>query len=135
MELEELQSREGEVLDRFRFEVSPSRVAAFSAALRAPGDSTEVPPTFLQAAALDRSVVPHLALGLDPARVRHADQSFRFFAPIRVGSVLDVSVRLEKAFERESASGHLLFVIVESDYRDGEDLVARSAATLVQLDG
>src|ERR1700727_2879423 len=125
-----LSDRVGEVIDRFRFPLTSQVVDDFRTSLRAP--DAGIPPTVLQAAALHRNVVPHLAIGLHAERVRHAQQRFSFARPLRPAT-LDVSVRLDEVYMRDAATGQLLFATIGSEFSDQDGLVATSHMSVVEL--
>ena len=107
------------------------------AAARAAGHpSLPAPPTF--AICLDLEMPDPFAwfheLGVDLARVLHAAQSFRYFAPIHVGDRLTFASRIEDVFQKKG--GALTFVVKVTDVTDQNGArVAELRATVVVRGG
>lgn len=90
-----------------------------AAAARAAGHpSLPAPPTF--AICLDLEMPDPFAwfheLGIDLARVLHAAQSFRYFAPIHAGDRLTFASRIEDVVRKKG--GALTFVVKATDVTD-----------------
>src|SRR6266481_1565595 len=97
------------------------------------------PPTFLMTIALwirdlgeTRSAVK-----LDYRRLLHGEQEFEYVKPIRAGDALRVRSRTKDVFEKQGArGGKMLFVLMESEYRNQRDeVVAYSRNTLIMTEG
>ena len=85
-------------------------------AARAAGHpSLPAPPTF--AVCLNLEVPDPFAwlreLGIDLARVLHATQGFRYFAPIHAGDRITYASRIENVYRKKG--GALTFVVKETD--------------------
>jgi MaoC dehydratase-like protein len=126
-------AREGTRYAAVSFEVSGDRVAAFSSAIGE--DGTVVPPTFLTVpeilAGLSRAVGDE-DLGLDLARVVHAEQAYEWRRDLEVGETLDVVSEIESL---RSKSG-LQLLVLRTEFRDrAGDLVATGRSTLLERGG
>lgn len=59
-------------------------------------------------------------------QVLNTGNETEFYRPVRPGDVLVCTTRLADAYEKKGSGGTLLFVILESDYKNqGDELVAR----------
>lgn len=119
----------GKVYPDVPFPVEPDRVAAFRAVFGEKGDA--VPPTFLTAA--EFSVFPQIwgdpELGLDFARVVHAEEEYEWRRPLVVGETLTVRARIAQIREK---GGHG-FLTIETELRDpAGDLVAIAKAIMIE---
>jgi acyl dehydratase len=80
------------------------------------------PPTF--AACLSLDVPDPFAwlreAGVDIARMLHAAQGFRYFAPVHAGDRLTFASRIERVFEKKG--GALTFIVKETDVTNQHDV-------------
>jgi hypothetical protein len=104
------------------------------------GDAPLAPPTFLMTIAhwgegATSSGVR--AVKLDMRRLLHGEQEFEYLRPIRAGDVLRVRSRTKDVFEKQgSRGGKMLFVLMESEYKNQRDeVVAYSRNTLIMTEG
>jgi acyl dehydratase len=115
---------EGTRYPELRFEVDPSRVAAFRAIFR---QTQGVPPTFVTAAEFSvfPSVIGDERLRLDFARVVHGDESYEYRRPLVEGETLRVRTRIDSIRSRGATS--FLTLVTDLVDEDGEvAVVARS---------
>jgi len=77
------------------------------------------------------------AVKLDMRRLLHGEQEFEYVKPIHAGDVLRVRSRTRDVFEKQgSRGGKMLFVLMESEYRNPRDeVVAYSRNTLIMTEG
>lgn len=104
------------------------------------GDDALVPPTFLMTVAHWTEGATSggvRAVKLDMRRLLHGEQEFEYVKPIRAGDVLRVRSRTQDVFEKQgSRGGKMLFVLMESEYRNPRDeVVAYSRNTLIMTEG
>ena len=104
------------------------------------GDDALVPPTFLMTVAhwTEGATSGGLrAVKLDMRRLLHGEQEFEYLKPIRAGDVLRIRSRTKDVFEKQgSRGGNMLFVLMESEYRNQRDeVVAYSRNTLIMTEG
>jgi acyl dehydratase len=104
------------------------------------GDDAAAPPTFLMTSMhwLDPSAAAGpRAVKLDMRRVLHGEQEFEYVKPIHAGDVLKVRSRTKDVFEKAgSRGGKMLFVVMESEYRNRQgEVVAYSRSTTIQTEG
>ncbi len=106
-------------------------------AARAAGHpSLPAPPTF--AVCLNLEVADPFAwlreLGIDLARVLHATQGFRYFAPIHAGDRLTFGARIENVYTKKG--GALAFVVKQTDVTNqrGERVVEMRSTIVVRGD-
>ena len=104
-------------------------------AARAAGHpSLPAPPTF--AVCLNLEVPDPFAwlrdLGIDLARVLHATQGFRYFAPIHAGDRITYTSRIENVYRKKG--GALTFVVKETDVTNqhGERVVEMRSTIVVR---
>ncbi len=113
-----------------RFEVTAERVRAFG---RAVGEREGVvPPTFATAPEVAglAQVIADPDLGLDLSRVVHAEQSYEWRRPLRVGDVLRCRPRIAAA----RSKGGTGFLTVVSEMVDAEgEVVVVARCTLAEL--
>jgi acyl dehydratase len=90
-----------------------------------------VPTTFLKALENEHFGAAALLdlLGAPLRGVLHAGQSFEFLAPLHVGDAVAVCRRIADIYDKKN--GALTFVVVDTDYRSGERLVATSGQTIL----
>ena len=101
-------------------------------AARAAGHAAcPVPPTFLKAIEGEHysSAALLQLLRVPLAGVLHAEQQFELHAPVHVGDTIEVSRRVDRIFDKKD--GALTFVVVDTDYRVGSHLAARSTQTIL----
>src|SRR5438094_8831982 len=103
-------------------------------------DDSLVPPTFLMTVAhwTEGATSGGLrAVKLDMRRLLHGELEFEYLKPIRAGDVLRVRSRTQDVFEKQgSRGGKMLFVLMESEYRNQRDeVVAYSRNTLIMTEG
>lgn len=120
---------EGKAYPDTTFTVDEERVDLFRAAVGEPGEI--VPPTFATAAefAVFPLIVGDPELGLDFARVVHAEQEYVWRRPFRMGEALTVRSRI--ASIRQKAGNGFLTIQTELLDRDGE-LVVLARATMIE---
>lgn len=122
-------------LGRWEFEVTAERVAAFRAATGAPPGDT-VPPTFTVTASA--AMIEHAVgavLRLDGARTVHGEQSYDYFAPVRVGQRLSGSARiLSDVLKQGRSGGGMRVVTIAVEYRHAETgvLVLRETTVVIE---
>lgn len=135
--------------DQFQFPVEATAVLLFARALGYPDDTfaagDALPPTFLQATAHYEPDYP-----LDTTRVGwadkkaprfpgvgkslHAEQTFRFHAPIRVGDVLTVTIRTGKQWNKpRQQGGSLRFVEQQTTFHNQHGVLCAEALNLGAL--
>lgn len=85
------------------------------AAARAGHARIPAPPTF--AIAL-RAADPREGLGIDYRKLLHAQQSFEFVRPIYAGDRLTLDARISEAWAKETRSGLMDFITVETSATD-----------------
>jgi hypothetical protein len=116
-----------------RFEVEAERVRAFAAAVGAepPGSAvTRVPSTFATAPEVEAmaQIIRDPVLALDFTRVIHAEQSYEWHRPLRIGDVLTVVPSIDSI--RAKAGSEIL--VVATEMRDhGGQMVVSARCTLV----
>jgi MaoC dehydratase-like protein len=97
------------------------------------------PPTFLMTIAfwIGDLGQTRSAVKLDYRRLLHGEQEFEYVKPIHAGDVLRVRSRTQDVFEKQgSRGGKMLFVLMESEYRNQRDeVVAYSRNTLIMTEG
>lgn len=104
------------------------------------GDSPPIPPTFLASAALwqpPETPRPSEALGMDPARVLHGEQEFRFHGPpVCAGARLSVEIRVDSVTEKTGQRGGVMRLarIVTDFVDDTGRLVAESFSTTIETE-
>lgn len=94
------------------------QVRLFGAAIGADGEVVSVPPTFGYAL---KSAVPEpldrfRALGIDPTRLLHGEQSFQYHRPLLTGATYTVRTRIADVYERKG--GSLTFLVEETRVLD-----------------
>ena len=104
------------------------------------GEAPLAPPTFLMTIAHWGEGAASggvRAVKLDMRRLLHGEQEFEYLTPIRAGDVLRVRSRTKDVFEKQgSRGGKMLFVLMESEYRNQRDaVVAYSRNTLIMTEG
>jgi len=104
------------------------------------GDAPLAPPTFLMTIAHWTEGATSggvRAVKLDMRRLLHGEQEFEYVKPIHAGDVLRVRSRTQDVFEKQgSRGGKMLFVLMESEYRNPRDeVVAYSRNTLIMTEG
>jgi hypothetical protein len=102
------------------------------AAARAAGyPDLVVPPTYFFSLENEReSPLGDLGdLDLDPGQVLHGEQAFDYLALLYAGDPVRVTSRYADAYEK--GGGRLQFLVRESRFHRGEELVARASSTLV----
>jgi len=104
------------------------------------GDEALAPPTFLMTIAHWGEGATSggvRAVQLDMRRLLHGEQEFEYLKPIRAGDTLRVRSRTKDVFEKQGArGGKMLFVLMESEYRNQRDqVVAYSRNTLIMTEG
>jgi acyl dehydratase len=118
---------EGTVYPDVTFFVDPVRVAAFRDVF---GLRTGVPPTFVTAA--EFSVLPDVLadpnLGVDFTRVVHGSQEYAFERPLREGETLTVRTRIA-SIRQKGGTG---FLTIETELRDGDDVVCVARSQMVE---
>jgi acyl dehydratase len=122
-------SVEGKVYPEITFTVEPERVRRFAAVVGHLGDG--VPPTF--AAAAEFVAFPEIVgdpeLGLDFARVVHAEQEYEWHRSPRVGETLSIRSRIA-SIRQKSGNG---FLTIETELRDTDGaLVVVGRATMIE---
>jgi hypothetical protein len=98
--------------------VEPGHVRRFCEAI---GDDDprwleEVPPTFVVALGTETPAVPG-ALDYGRGWLNGGD-SFEYLEPVRPGDSIEASTVLVDAFEKRGRSGDLLFMVLETDFRN-----------------
>jgi hypothetical protein len=81
-----------------------------------------VPPTFVVALAGETPQIPEV-LAYGRGWLNGGDR-FEYLEPIRVGDTITSRTRLVDAYEKQGASGSLLFLIMETEHRNQEGQVA-----------
>ncbi len=102
------------------------------AAARAAGHcACPVPTTFLKAIENEHFGGAELLKLIDaPMRgVLHAGQSFEFHAPLHVGDEIEIGRRVADIHDKKN--GAMTFVVVDTEYRSKERVVATSRQTIV----
>lgn len=103
-------------------------------------DAPTIPPTFLTTAQLtwEPPSEPGLAaVGFDLPRLLHGEEEYVFHGPPpRAGTVLTVTSRVERRFEKVGRRGGTMrFAAVVHEFRDpAGDLVAEQRSTLIETD-
>jgi hypothetical protein len=137
-----------------RFPVEAGHVLAFRRACGDPAaeagadtaGQTLAPPTFVQAGAqfevgyrLRPTSEPWWGSGSGPGRMLegggglHAEQSYVYHRPVRVGDVLSAQERAGKTWEKTGRSGTLNFTETLTDYRDADgELVVTARSVSVR---
>jgi len=119
---------EGTVYPDVPFTVDPERVAAFR---RVFGVTEGVPPTFVTAA--EFTVFPDVIgdpnLELDFSRVVHADQTYEFARPFRLGETVAVRPRIAQI---RSKGGQSFLTIETTIVDDAGETVATARATMLE---
>jgi hypothetical protein len=121
-------SLEGKEYPESRFTVDASRVDAFR---RAIGADAVVPLTFATAAefASFPAIVGDPDLGLDFSRVVHADQTYEFARPFRLGETVAVRPRIAQI---RSKGGQSFLTIETTIVDDAGETVATARATMLE---
>ena len=125
---------EGSMYPPVRFRVDEVRVRAFADAVgqRGPG----VPPTIVTVpeieAGLDH-VVSDPRLGIELARVLHAEQEYRWSRPVVVGETLTASATIEGVRQR----GGMRFLTLRTEVVDeaGEPVASGRSTLIIRGDG
>lgn len=119
-------SLEGKTYPSVPFTVDPDHVRRFATAIGE--DGTSVPPTYATAAEFRAGlsqVVGDADLGLDFARVVHAEQEYEWSRSLAVGETLEVRTSIESI----RAKGGHEFLVLRTEMRDLDGalvVVARS---------
>lgn len=100
-------------------------------------DGGEMPPTFLT---LFRKAEFELfqKLEVELSQVLHTEQEFMIDTPVEAGDRLVFTTRLDRALEKRSAAGHMLFLTFDTDFRairGSDELPVGSATTRVVIRG
>lgn len=132
----------GEVFARFGMTVEAGKVREFARATgAAPEDylapTAVVPPTFLVSSAFWQPVeMPRLTtlLGWDLKRTLHGESEFRFLRPVRVGTRLSVSARVESIREKTGKrGGRMTMATLVTEFVDDDGaLLAQMINTAIQ---
>ena len=104
------------------------------------GDEALAPPTFLMTIAHWTEGATSggvRAVKLDMRRLLHGEQEFEYVKAIHAADTLRVRSRTKDVFEKQgSRGGKMLFVLMESEYRNQRDeAVAYSRNTLIMTEG
>jgi hypothetical protein len=94
-----------------------------------------VPPTFGYALklAIPEPLDRFRALGIDPARVLHGEQSFVYHRPLRPGGTYRVATRVADVYERKG--GALDFVVEETRVCDAADELVLTMRSVIVVRG
>ena len=108
-----LKSQVGMRSGPYRDEVTPNRILAFCQALGIPEGHT-APPTFLT---LFRRGEFDLfqKLGIDLARILHAEQEYRYENSIQAGDGIRFETTIANVLEKQGSSYHMQFIIFETE--------------------
>lgn len=129
-----------------RFPIEEGHALAFARAVgeRPPGPGEIVPPTFTACATQhdpehmrDMQPAGALAAAVEAGgTVLHAEQSFEYLAPVRVGDVLTVIDKPGRSWEKRSRTGARLAFseLVREFLNPVGDVVVRSRMVLVRTD-
>ncbi len=115
-----------------RAAVEAWQLRLFGAAIGDDCEVVSVPPTFGYAlkSAVPEPLARFRALGIDPARLLHGDQSFAYHRPLRAGETYTVKTRIADVYERKG--GSLTFLVEETRILDRDDaLVVTLRSTFV----
>ncbi len=101
-------------------------------------DRMPAPPTFTTVSAFDRYRPPNtpeygIAIGFDPERLLHGEQSYEYDRPIRVGDVLSGTTTLTDVYRREGQrGGTMTFAELETTFTDqhGEHVLTERSTTI-----
>lgn len=118
--------------------VEAGALRAFTKATAAePADADIAPPTFLFTLDLFANAGQRMwveELGVDLAKVLHADQAFGYRRPVRADETLTIESRLSERYDKKG--GALQFFARECVFRDGDGAqVATMTTTLVVRHG
>lgn len=104
-------------LPAFTATVTRERLRAFADAIGAAA-SDIAPPTFMKVVEGENDSSRRIldALGVDLARVLHAEQHFDYYAPIRAGDRLRVQRTVVDLYEKKN--GAMEFIVIESLVQD-----------------
>lgn len=119
----------------FTVTVSADKLQRFAAAIgvrNGGGSDADPPPTYLKViegeGGTSRAILE--ALGVDLARVLHAEQEFEYHSPYRGGDPLTVERTVSDIYVRKG--GQLEFIVVDSEIRHAAgELVARTQQVIL----
>lgn len=119
----------------FQVQVTAQNLGDFNLAIAAtpePGQEHLAPPTYMKVIEGEHGSSRAMleALNIELRRVLHAEQSFEYFLPIRVGDVLEVVRSVSDHYTKKG--GTMEFLVIESRIsRTDQQLVGRSEQILL----
>lgn len=140
----------GKVFAPFTFEVDKSKIREFAQAL---GDENPIffdeaaaraaglpgivaPPTFATVFKMwgEGGSSSHIkAMGGDVLHLLHGGEEYEYYAVIRPGDVITGQTRVASIEEKESRSGHLDIVVLQTDYHNQRGEIVIIAHTTIVL--
>jgi hypothetical protein len=128
-----LKSHVGQRSDTYHDEITPQRIAQFCRAVGIP-ESSVAPPTFLTVFRKGEFDL-FQKMGIQLARVLHAEQEYQYENPIRSGDCMQFQTTVSNILEKKGSTASMQFITLETLFhvtRDSVQLaVGKSKTTIV----